>query len=105
MPDHTLQARTGQLASDRARVPAAAASTVTGMSPAARWALAITSIAVFMVTLDNLVVTTAIPVLRERLHAGLSGDGRVRRCRSARPAAAPLPRAQPTSARPELVAP
>src|SRR3954467_14058141 len=44
-----------------------------GMSPKARWALAITSIAVFMVTLDNLVVTTAIPVLREDLHASLSG--------------------------------
>ena len=43
------------------------------MSPKARWALAITSVAVFMVTLDNLVVTTAIPVLREDLHASLSG--------------------------------
>src|SRR3954453_20100982 len=37
------------------------------------WTLAITSVAVFMVTLDNLVVTTAIPVIREDLHAGLSG--------------------------------
>jgi hypothetical protein len=59
------------------RVPDAAAPDVTGtgqgMSPKALWALAITSIAVFMVTLDNLVVTTAIPVLREDLHAGLSG--------------------------------
>src|SRR4051812_34572526 len=59
-------------------VPAAvaapdAAETGPGMTPKARWALAITSIAVFMVTLDNLVVTTAIPVLREDLHAGLSG--------------------------------
>src|SRR4051812_43395442 len=59
-------------------VPAAvaapdAAPTGQGMTPKARWALAITSIAVFMVTLDNLVVTTAIPVLREDLHAGLSG--------------------------------
>ena len=43
------------------------------MTPKALWALAITSIAVFMVTLDNLVVTTAIPVLREDLHASLSG--------------------------------
>src|SRR4051794_34128136 len=43
------------------------------MPPKARWALAITSLAVFMVTLDNLVVTTAIPVLREDLHATLSG--------------------------------
>src|SRR4051794_36089147 len=60
------------------RVPAAvaapdAAATEHGMTPKARWALAITSLAVFMVTLDNLVVTTAIPVLREDLHAGLSG--------------------------------
>ncbi len=29
--------------------------------------------ALFMVTLDNLVVTTALPVIREDLHAGLSG--------------------------------
>src|SRR5215204_361865 len=50
-----------------------AAETGQGMTPKARWALAITSIAVFMVTLDNLVVTTAIPVLREDLHASLSG--------------------------------
>ena len=44
-----------------------------GISPKAPWALAITSVAVFMVTLDNLVVTTAIPVIREDLHASLSG--------------------------------
>src|SRR5215210_7262009 len=78
MPDHTLHARTEQFAGEPAGVvPAAVASDVTGtrhaMSPKARWALAITSIAVFMVTLDNLVVTTAIPVLREDLHASLSG--------------------------------
>jgi MFS family permease len=50
--------------------PAAAGE---GMTPKALWTLAITSVAVFMVTLDNLVVTTAIPVLRRDLHAGLSG--------------------------------
>jgi len=50
-----------------------AAGTRQGMTPKALWALAITSVAVFMVTLDNLVVTTAIPVLREDLHASLSG--------------------------------
>src|SRR5439155_24806685 len=33
---------------------------------------AITSVAVFMVTLDNLVVTTALPVIRQELHASLS---------------------------------
>ena len=37
------------------------------------WTFAITSAALFMVTLDNLVVTTALPVLRVDLHAGLSG--------------------------------
>jgi EmrB/QacA subfamily drug resistance transporter len=36
------------------------------------WTFAITSIALFMVTLDNLVVTTALPVIREDLHASLS---------------------------------
>ena len=44
-----------------------------GLTPKALWTLAITSVAVFMVTLDNLVVTTAIPVIRQDLHAGLSG--------------------------------
>ncbi len=37
------------------------------------WTFAITSIALFMVTLDNLVVTTALPVIRDDLHAGLAG--------------------------------
>ena len=35
------------------------------------WTFAITSIALFMVTLDNLVVTTAIPVIRQDLNASL----------------------------------
>jgi EmrB/QacA subfamily drug resistance transporter len=50
-----------------------AATIAERMTPKAVWALAITSVAVFMVTLDNLVVTTAIPVIRQDLHAGLSG--------------------------------
>ncbi|PWU18958.1 MAG: MFS transporter [Candidatus Rokuibacteriota bacterium] len=37
------------------------------------WTFAITSIALFMVTLDNLVVTTALPVIRRDLHATLAG--------------------------------
>src|SRR5438105_1815907 len=37
------------------------------------WTFAITSIALFMVTLDNLVVTTALPVIRRDLHATLQG--------------------------------
>ncbi|HET8894175.1 MAG TPA: DHA2 family efflux MFS transporter permease subunit [Gaiellaceae bacterium] len=36
------------------------------------WTLAITSVALFMVSLDNLVVTTAIPVIRRDLHATIS---------------------------------
>src|SRR4051795_12656032 len=45
------------------------------MSDRARmlWAFAITSVALFMVTLDNLVVTTALPVIRKDLHASLQG--------------------------------
>src|SRR5512146_1823885 len=35
------------------------------------WTFAISSIALVMVTLDNLVVTTAIPVIRKDLHASL----------------------------------
>src|ERR671938_263812 len=37
------------------------------------WTFAITSIALFMTTLDNLVVTTALPVIRHDLHASLAG--------------------------------
>ncbi len=37
------------------------------------WTFAITSIALFMVTLDNLVVTTALPVIRKDLHATIQG--------------------------------
>src|SRR6476646_348073 len=37
------------------------------------WTFAITSVALFMVTLDNLVVTTALPVIRTDLDAGISG--------------------------------
>ena len=37
------------------------------------WTFTITSIALFMVTLDNLVVTTALPVIRRDLNAGIGG--------------------------------
>lgn len=37
------------------------------------WTLVITSVALFMSALDNLVVTTALPVIRTSLHASLSG--------------------------------
>src|SRR6266540_1969604 len=36
------------------------------------WAFTITSVALFMVTLDNLVVSTALPVIRTDLHASIS---------------------------------
>ena len=37
------------------------------------WAVVITGLALFMASLDNLVVSTALPVIRVNLHAGLSG--------------------------------
>ena len=51
------------------------------------WTFAITSLALFMVTLDNLVVTTALPVIREDLHAGALAvsSGRSTRTRSPSP--------------------
>ncbi len=47
------------------------------MSTRARqgWALAITSLALFMVVLDNLVVTTALPVMKEDLDASVDSLG------------------------------
>jgi EmrB/QacA subfamily drug resistance transporter len=53
-----------------------APSTKTSARPgagSAGWAVVITSLALFMATMDNLVVTTALPVIRLHLHAGLSG--------------------------------
>src|SRR3954454_15061202 len=41
------------------------------MSRPARWTLAIVSIALFMATLDNLVVTTALPSIRASLGASI----------------------------------
>ncbi len=37
------------------------------------WTFALTAAALFMTSLDNLVVTMALPVIRERLHASLGG--------------------------------
>src|ERR1700692_3355163 len=37
------------------------------------WAVLITGLALFMASLDNLVVTTALPVIRVHMHTGLSG--------------------------------
>jgi len=52
--------------------PATAGGPVTGGSRAV-WAVIITGLALFMASLDNLVVSTALPVIRVHLHAGLSG--------------------------------
>jgi hypothetical protein len=35
------------------------------------WTFIVTSVALFMAQLDNLVVTTALPVIRQNLHASL----------------------------------
>src|SRR5215469_16644805 len=37
------------------------------------WTFIVTSAALFMASLDNLVVTTALPSIRAHLHAGLEG--------------------------------
>jgi EmrB/QacA subfamily drug resistance transporter len=37
------------------------------------WAFVVTAIALFMVSLDNLVVTMALPAIRKELHAGIQG--------------------------------
>ena len=37
------------------------------------WTLVVTSTALFMGSLDNLVVTTALPSIRDHLHASLAG--------------------------------
>src|SRR5262244_4001208 len=37
------------------------------------WTFAVTSAALFMASLDNLVVTTALPSIRAHLHASLEG--------------------------------
>src|SRR5437660_2348120 len=46
-----------------------------GGTPGSRtlWTFAVTSLALVMVTLDNLVVTTALPVIRKDLGAGIEG--------------------------------
>ena len=44
------------------------------------WAFALTSAAGFMVTLDNLVVTTALPVIPGTSAPGSAGSGTVNAC-------------------------
>src|SRR4051794_15179440 len=47
--------------------------TPTTRQPAAIWTWIAVGVAVFMVSLDNLVVTNALPVIRVKLAAGLEG--------------------------------
>jgi EmrB/QacA subfamily drug resistance transporter len=44
-----------------------------GAGSRAVWAIVVTGLALFMSGLDNLVVSTALPVIRVHLHAGLAG--------------------------------
>jgi hypothetical protein len=71
------------------------------------WTFAITSIALFMVTLDNLVVTTALPVIRRDLGASLQELARAQDLRSPthlRELRTPVP-ASPPSTSPATWAP
>jgi EmrB/QacA subfamily drug resistance transporter len=42
-------------------------------APDPRWTIVLAGLGIFMTALDNLVVATALPVIRTSLHAGLSG--------------------------------
>src|SRR6202051_3092034 len=52
---------------------APAGITGSGRLPKPAWTLVLASLGLFMSALDNMVVTTALPVLRVSLHASLSG--------------------------------
>ena len=41
--------------------------------PDPRWTIILAGLGIFMTALDNLVVATALPVIRTSLHAGLAG--------------------------------
>src|SRR5579864_1526128 len=61
-----------------ASAKAGATGTATALGTAAVkrrtiWTFAVTATALFMASLDNLVVSTALPAIRMHLHAGLSG--------------------------------
>ena len=60
--------------STTAGLPAGSAPLSSGVARSrAIWAVVITGLALFMASLHNLVVSTALPVIRVNLHAGLSG--------------------------------
>ena len=62
-----------------AEPPSSVSTPVGGTGPSSRvrsravWAVVVTGLALFMSSLDNLVVSTALPVIRVHLHAGLAG--------------------------------
>jgi EmrB/QacA subfamily drug resistance transporter len=68
VPSHSIDSDgggTGSVGSQDARGAEARSRAV--------WAIVVTGLALFMASLDNLVVSTALPVIRVHLHAGLSG--------------------------------
>ena len=64
---------TSETAMPTAKSPSSSSQGTTGGGAGAIWAVVITSLALFMATLDNLVVTTALPVIQQTLHSGLAG--------------------------------
>jgi MFS family permease len=56
-----------------ATVPVESAVSKEGGEPRMWWTLAITSIALFMVTLDNLIVTNALPTIQREFNATVQG--------------------------------
>ncbi len=72
-PNGTGPIGTGPIGSGGTVPPAPRSDTSGTVNSRAIWAVAITGLALFMASLDNLVVSTALPVIRVHLHAGLSG--------------------------------
>jgi|GEM_PF-50937 len=71
-PSSAREALTAETGVASSGTPASGEETRRARSRAV-WAVVITGMALFMASLDNLVVSTALPVIREHLHAGLSG--------------------------------
>jgi EmrB/QacA subfamily drug resistance transporter len=71
--NHSLHPQELAMGTTTAPVSPPHAGSGTPARSTALWAVVITSLALFMATLDNLVVTTALPVIKTRLHAGLAG--------------------------------
>jgi EmrB/QacA subfamily drug resistance transporter len=69
----TVRRSGGRGDSGRPAAPASAPEVRGTSRSRAVWAVVITGLALFMASLDNLVVSTALPVIRVHLHAGLTG--------------------------------